>query len=372
MKLIKSTLVLCVFLLIGCSYKVPTQAAPAANIYSSSDDKIIGKVILVLDDSIRTNYEVKSSSDICSLYAFPFGLGEYLPTSIKQTTEDVFDKVHQQSSMPTKRQSENLNYHEVIYFKLKRFYPTLKFTKGLFSTNTDAYCNIILEVIVKDQNSNKLTVTTIGGTGIADGYGGNDCTGGTDILHEAVLNSIRNAMERYAEWLSNFKKIRTFFSNYSNKSMIGIKSGVLPQDITDHINRLNSFLSLYSQAYESKDLNKFATFFTPNATENNRPFNEILPNYQKNLEEVESLSFRIDLISYSVDTNTGNIRAKGQYFTRFLYAGKLKETNGNISMELKNIGNSYQVRRLNYDSQSMKKVGKQPKWGPWIIVKDKE
>ena len=88
-------------------------------------------------------------------------------------------------------------------------------------------------------------MTTIGGTGMADGSGGNDCTGGTDILHEAVLNSIRDAMDRYAEWISNSKKIRSCFLNYSNKSMIGIKSGVLPQDITDHINRLNSFLYLY-------------------------------------------------------------------------------------------------------------------------------
>jgi hypothetical protein len=348
-KLIKSTLVLCVFLLIGCAHQVPTQDSPAADISSSYDDKMSGNVVLVFDDSIRNSYkEVKPSSDICSVYTFPLGLDESLATSIKQTTKDVFEKVYVRNSMPTKRQLKNWNCQGVIYLKLKRFYPTLKFTKGLLRTNADAYCNIVLEMLVKGQNSNKLNVTTVGGTGMADGYGGSACAGGSNVLREAVFNSIRDTMKKYAERLSNSQKIRSFFTNYSNKPMIGIKSGVQSQDITGHIDRLKSFLVLYSRTYESKDLNKFATFFTPNAIENNQPFNELLPNYQKNLEEVESLSFRIDLVSYSLDTSTGNIRVKGQYFTRFLYEGKLKETDGNISMELKDIGNSYQVTQLNY------------------------
>jgi len=63
--------------------------------------------------------------------------------------------------------------------------------------------------------------------------------------------------------------------------------------------RLKSFLFLYCKSYESKDLDKFAKFFTPDATENNRPFHELLPEYRRNMEKVESLNYRIELLEYS-------------------------------------------------------------------------
>lgn len=355
MKIFKYILVLCFFLLIGCAYKVPVQVSPAANIYSSYDDKMSGKVVLVLDDSIKNYHkEVKPSSFICSAHKFPVSLGESLAISIRQTTESVFEEVIEQNSMPTKGQLENLNCQGVLYLKLKRFYPTLKFISGFWDTDADAYCDIVLEIVIKDKNSNKLMVTTVGGTGMAEGSGGGACEGGASVLSEAIYNSVRDTMERYAERISNSKKIRSCFINHFNKSMIGIKSGVQPQYIKDQLDRLKSFLFLYSQTYESKDLNKFATFFTLDATENKRPFNELLPNYQKNFEMVESFSYSIELVSYSVETSTGNIKVKGKYFSRFLYEGKLKETSGNISMELKDIGNSYQIKHLNYIPSSEK------------------
>ena len=133
---------------------------------------------------------------------------------------------------------------------------------------------------------------------------------------------------------------------------------------------LKSFLFLYCQAYQSKDLNKFATFFTSDATENNRPFKELLPTYHRNMAMIESFNYQIDLISYSIDTNTGNLLVKGKYFTRFLYNGKLKENSDNISMEIIKNGDSFLIKRLNYNSHSGK--NNQPQWGPWIKVEGKE
>jgi hypothetical protein len=69
--------------------------------------------------------------------------------------------------------------------------------------------------------------------------------------------------------------------------------------------RLKSFLFLYCQSYESKDLDKFAEFFAPNATENNKPFHELLPEYRRNMEMVESLNYRIELVEYSLQADTG-------------------------------------------------------------------
>jgi len=136
--------------------------------------------------------------------------------------------------------------------------------------------------------------------------------------------------------------------------------------------RLKSFLFLYCQSYESKELDKFAAFFTPDATENNRPFDEVLPEYRKNMEMVQSLNYRIELVEYSLQGNTGNVRLRGKFFTQYLLHKALKEKTGNISMELIKSGESYLIKRLNYASGSEKKVGEQPQWSPWIETGNKE
>ena len=87
---------------------------------------------------------------------------------------------------------------------------------------------------------------------------------------------------------------------------------------------------------------------------------------------IESFNYRIDLLEYSSRTSTGNIRVKGNYFTRFMHEGTLKENSGNISMELIENGDSYLVKQLNYTSQSERKVDKQSQWGPWIEIENKE
>jgi len=140
----------------------------------------------------------------------------------------------------------------------------------------------------------------------------------------------------------------------------------------DQIDRLKSFLFLYCKTYESKDLDKFAAFFTPDALENNRPFHLLLPQYRKNMDMIESFNYQIDLLEYSSRTSTGNIMVKGKYFTRFMYEGTLKENNGNISMELIENGNSYLVKQLNYTFRSEKKADKQSQWGPWIEIGKEE
>ena len=112
---------------------------------------------------------------------------------------------------------------------------------------------------------------------------------------------------------------------------------------------MKSFLDIYCQTYESKDLDKFAAFFAPDATENNRPFYELLTKYRRNMEMIESFNYRIELADYFLSAETGNIRIQGKYFTRYLlHGGTWKEKSGNISMELEEDGDSYLVKRLNY------------------------
>jgi DNA-binding transcriptional MerR regulator len=117
----------------------------------------------------------------------------------------------------------------------------------------------------------------------------------------------------------------------------------------NELNRLKSFLDEYCQAYTNKDLDKFITFFTSDAIENNKPFHELLPDYRKNMESRESLTYRIELMSYSKQTPSGNLLIRGRFFNRYQSReGVWKESNGSILMELLENGDSFLVKQLNY------------------------
>jgi len=117
----------------------------------------------------------------------------------------------------------------------------------------------------------------------------------------------------------------------------------------NELSRLKAFLNDYCQAYSNKDFDKFITFFTSDATENNKPFHELLPGYRENMNSKESLIYRIELMSYSKQTIGGNLMIRGKFFARYQsQKGVLKEDNGNIFMELLENGDSFLVKQLNY------------------------
>ncbi|MBU0768993.1 MAG: hypothetical protein KJ687_07875, partial [Proteobacteria bacterium] len=117
----------------------------------------------------------------------------------------------------------------------------------------------------------------------------------------------------------------------------------------NELSRLKSFLNEYCQAYTNKDLDKFITLFTSDATENNKPFHELLPDYRKNMEGMESLTYRIELMSFSKQTASGNLTIRGRFFTRSQSPkGVWEENNGSIVMELIENGDSFLVKQLNY------------------------
>ncbi len=114
------------------------------------------------------------------------------------------------------------------------------------------------------------------------------------------------------------------------------------------LGRLKSFVSFYCQTYTNKDLDKFITFFTSDATENNRPFHELVPDYRKNMENAESLTCRIEILSH-IRQADGNILMQGKFVTRYqLQREGWEENSGSISMELVENGDSFLVRQLTY------------------------
>jgi DNA-binding transcriptional MerR regulator len=131
-----------------------------------------------------------------------------------------------------------------------------------------------------------------------------------------------------------------------------IKKIISEKDIhqqQNELSRLKAFLDEYCQAYSNKDLDKFITFFASDATGNNKPFHELLPDFRKNMEGKESLTYRIELMSYSKETTSGSLMVRGKFFARYQSKkGVLKEDNGNIFMELLESGDSFLVKQLTY------------------------
>lgn len=135
----------------------------------------------------------------------------------------------------------------------------------------------------------------------------------------------------------------------SEKEMEQITSEEDINQQKNELSRLKSFLDEYCQAYTNKDLDKFITLFTSDATENNKPFHELLPDYRKNMEGMESLAYRIELMSYSKQTASENLMIRGRFFTRYQsQKGVWKENNGSIFMELLENGDSFLVKQLTY------------------------
>jgi len=133
----------------------------------------------------------------------------------------------------------------------------------------------------------------------------------------------------------------------TEQALMASKGNVLEKE--DSADRLRTFLNTYCQAYESKNIDKFFTFFAPDASENNRPFHELMPKYRKNMEMIDSFKYRIEIIAYSTQADTGNIRIQGKFFTQYLlHGGSWKDNSGNISMELVEHGDSFLVKQLDY------------------------
>ena len=113
--------------------------------------------------------------------------------------------------------------------------------------------------------------------------------------------------------------------------------------------RLRSFLQNYCSTYADKDLAKFTDFFGSGARENGKPFESLLPKYQKNFDQIEAIQYRIELQQYTYDSQNETVRIEGNFLLKWLPPDKKwRENSGKIFMNLKDDGRSFLVQRLDY------------------------
>ena len=122
--------------------------------------------------------------------------------------------------------------------------------------------------------------------------------------------------------------------------------------------RLKAFLFNYCRAYKERQLDKFSTFFAPDAIEKGKPFSSRLAQYRRNFEKIDSMDYRIELENHSVNDDTGIIRIDGTFHTRnrLSDSGKWERNSGEISMDLVVSGDSFKVKRLDFFNQPDQEV----------------
>jgi general secretion pathway protein A len=121
-------------------------------------------------------------------------------------------------------------------------------------------------------------------------------------------------------------------------------------------NRLRTFLQNYCTIYASKDLTAFTRFFTPGAEENGKPFESLLPKYQRNFNLIEAIQYRIELQQFSSDENGETVNIEGDFFLKWLPPDRRwRENSGKIYMSLKADGPSFMVQRLDYHGNNSRK-----------------
>jgi len=115
--------------------------------------------------------------------------------------------------------------------------------------------------------------------------------------------------------------------------------------------RLEAFLFDYCQTYADKQLDKFSTFFTPDAIEKSKSFQSQIPKYRQYFATIDSLSYWVELKRYSIPQNTRIIQIEGTFNIQVqLKKGskKWEYSSGDISMDLVASGDSFKIRRLDY------------------------
>ena len=113
--------------------------------------------------------------------------------------------------------------------------------------------------------------------------------------------------------------------------------------------QLHDFLRHYCQTFENKDLNKFKSFFTADATEKGKSFIKVLPKYRRGFEALESIGYQIELNNYFQGQNTDTLELQGKFRLSWLSHGSdWKKKSGSISMSLIKYNNSYKIKRLDY------------------------
>lgn len=197
----------------GCSYKASVPAVDIANIYTSYEEKIPGTVALIVDAQEDVfDRTIKPNTYTLGAHKYPIAAATAFKTSVLNTTKSVFENVVDRNEIPNIQQmyADNLNGYLVVH--VKHFEPRISFIQGFWSATASSTVEIAFDFTVRDKNNGLILSSAVSASRTAEGDAGGAGAGGAPVIADATKKAVTEALERYAERLSNSSKLREAFA----------------------------------------------------------------------------------------------------------------------------------------------------------------
>lgn len=192
----------------GCAYSVKPVSVSATNIYTSYDEKIAGSWVIVADEGMRNiEREISASSYVCSAHTFPMKVGDAISTSVKAMMASVFENTTARTVMPTVNDLRRDGSRGAVLVRLDSFEPRVRCSTGFWTGSCTASTDVSFGVTVRGTEGT-LYATSVGDSATVDGDSGGACEGGATVLSESISKSVKKALERMGERLSNSRRLR--------------------------------------------------------------------------------------------------------------------------------------------------------------------
>lgn len=195
----------------GCAYQTQVSASVSPAVYSFSEERLQGKVMLYLADWEGAPIHVRPKTHFCSAHTFPLSLGEPAQSAFQKATQASFSEVIFTKQMPTREHLKQAGAAGLVVVKMNQFTPEITFLPGFWTASATAIAELYIDVAVYDVQLQRIYTTTLGASRQASGDGGGACQGGAAVLGDAVSKVLRETTERYVERLNSNKKVRQLF-----------------------------------------------------------------------------------------------------------------------------------------------------------------
>ncbi len=193
--------ILCLFLLAGCSFKGQASATAGAAAEVLPQRAIPATASVYLSSELSGLSRTVSPSYVCGAHAYPLSLGAAIQTSIITTNEAAFDAVVS-GKAATSPEPGALRH---IAFDLEQMSARLEFSPGFFTANAQANVDLIMGVSVYDAAGTQILRAVVQGNGFAEQQG--DCPSGSSVLGRAATTAIERALEEYVFKVINADQI---------------------------------------------------------------------------------------------------------------------------------------------------------------------
>ncbi len=111
--------------------------------------------------------------------------------------------------------------------------------------------------------------------------------------------------------------------------------------------RIEEFLMAYTNSYEHMDLFSFSRFFDLNATENGKPFGELLPTYTELFQKAENISLVVSTLKW--EQKQKQIFLDGRFNIRISYKNSgIVQGTGEINFLLADNNKQLSIKELTY------------------------